>query len=44
MLHDYVEGQRDILLSMIAFAREKEQIAMQDARDLGIDIVLEDED
>lgn len=37
-------GQRDILLSMIAFAREKEQIAMQDARDLGIDIVLEDED
>ncbi|GLB34072.1 putative SET domain contatining protein [Lyophyllum shimeji] len=42
MLHDYVEGQRDILQSLINFAHEKEQLAVEAARAEGIDIVLED--
>ncbi|KAF8076675.1 SET domain protein [Lyophyllum atratum] len=42
MLHNYVEGQRDILQSLIDFAHEKEKLAVDAARAEGIDIVLED--
>jgi len=42
MLHDYVGGQRDILLSVIEFAREQERFAVGTARAQGIEIVLED--
>ncbi|KAG6885606.1 hypothetical protein C0993_012353 [Termitomyces sp. T159_Od127] len=35
-------GQRDILESLMNFAREKERLAVEDARDKGIEIVLED--
>jgi len=42
MLHDYVEGQRDILQSLVDFAHVKEQLAVDAARAEGIYIVLED--
>ncbi|KAF5388340.1 hypothetical protein D9615_000634 [Tricholomella constricta] len=42
MLHDYVEGQRDILESLIDFAHEKEKLAVDAAREEGIEIILED--
>ncbi|RDB19824.1 Ribosomal lysine N-methyltransferase set10 [Hypsizygus marmoreus] len=42
MLHDYVEGQRDILELLIQFAHEKERLAVEDARAEGVEIVLED--
>lgn len=35
-------GQRDILESLMDFAHEKERLAIKDARDKGIEIVLED--
>ncbi|KAF8897792.1 SET domain protein [Infundibulicybe gibba] len=43
MLHNYVEGQRDILESVIEFARNKERVALEEARVQGIEIVLEDD-
>ncbi|KAG6888901.1 hypothetical protein C0992_007140 [Termitomyces sp. T32_za158] len=42
MLDYYVEGQRDILESLMDYAREKERLAIEDARAQGIEIVLED--
>ncbi|KAG6817890.1 hypothetical protein H0H87_001722 [Tephrocybe sp. NHM501043] len=42
MLNSYVEGQRDILESLIDFAHEKERLAVEQARMEGIEIVLED--
>ncbi|KAG6832172.1 hypothetical protein H0H92_004903 [Tricholoma furcatifolium] len=42
MLDYYVEGQRDILESLMDFAREKEQLAVEQARAEGVEIVLED--
>ncbi|KAG6910990.1 hypothetical protein DXG01_006044 [Tephrocybe rancida] len=42
MLHYYVEGQRDILESLIDFAHERERLAVEQARAEGIEIVLED--
>ncbi|KAI0830093.1 SET domain-containing protein [Trametes gibbosa] len=44
MLEHYVEGQRDILQSLVEFAREKESRALQRARELGLDIIEEDEE
>ncbi|KIL70285.1 hypothetical protein M378DRAFT_1043956 [Amanita muscaria Koide BX008] len=40
MLSDYVEGQRDILESLVRFSREKEQEAILTAREEGIVIEL----
>lgn len=42
MFHDYVEGQRDILGSLIGFAREQELLAIEAALAEGVKIVLED--
>ncbi|KAG6854344.1 hypothetical protein C0991_007849 [Blastosporella zonata] len=42
MLTYYVEGQRDILESLLDFAHEKERLAVEQARAEGIEIVLED--
>ncbi|KAG5654591.1 hypothetical protein H0H81_011566 [Sphagnurus paluster] len=42
MLHDYVEGQRNILQSLIDFANEKEKKAVEAARAEGVEIILED--
>ncbi|KAG5648830.1 hypothetical protein DXG03_000179 [Asterophora parasitica] len=42
MLHDYVEGQRDILQSLVDFAHEQEKLAIEAARAEGVEIVLED--
>ncbi|KAH9856273.1 SET domain-containing protein [Lenzites betulinus] len=44
MLEHYIEGQRDILQSLVEFAREKEAQALQQARELGLDIIEEDEE
>jgi len=43
MLHDYVEGQRDILESVIGFAHEQERLAIEAALTEGVEIVLEDQ-
>ncbi|KNZ77222.1 SET domain-containing protein [Termitomyces sp. J132] len=42
MLDYYVEGQRDILESLMNFAHEKARLAIDQARAEGIEIVLED--
>ncbi|KAF8639752.1 hypothetical protein AX17_001014 [Amanita inopinata Kibby_2008] len=42
MLRDYVQGQRDILESLIEFTRRKEQDAIAVARAEGIELVFED--
>ncbi|TFK64049.1 SET domain-containing protein [Pluteus cervinus] len=44
MLFDYVEGQRDILESLVTFAKEKEQGAFDEAREQGIELVIEDDE
>ncbi|KAI1790900.1 SET domain-containing protein [Ganoderma leucocontextum] len=44
MLEHYVEGQRDILQSLVAFAQEKEARALQRAKELGLDVVEEEEE
>ncbi|KAI0712750.1 hypothetical protein C8T65DRAFT_646796 [Cerioporus squamosus] len=44
MLEHYLEGQRDILQSLVAFAREKEAGAMERAREQGLDVVDEEEE
>ncbi|KAF9006625.1 SET domain protein [Cyathus striatus] len=43
MFLNYIEGQRDILYSLMALAQEKENLAIKIAKSQGIDIVLEDE-
>ncbi|KAH7877122.1 SET domain-containing protein [Lentinula edodes] len=42
MFRNYLEGQRDILDSLLAFVNAKEQSAIEKARSEGVDIVLED--
>ncbi|KZT69429.1 SET domain-containing protein [Daedalea quercina L-15889] len=42
MLEHYLEGQREILHSLIAFARDKERQAIQKAREQGLQIVDEE--
>jgi hypothetical protein len=42
MLSYYLEGQRDILQSLLEFARDKEQAAIESASAQGIEIVFED--
>ncbi|KAJ3932166.1 MAG: SET domain protein [Lentinula lateritia] len=42
MFRNYLEGQRDILDSLLAFVDAKEQSAIEKARSEGVDIVLED--
>ena len=44
MLEHYLEGQRDILQSLVAFAQEKERRALQRAKEKGLDIVDEEEE
>ena len=44
MLEHYLEGQRDILKALVAFAQEKEARAAEVLRELGLDVVDEDED
>ncbi|KAI0668916.1 hypothetical protein C8Q78DRAFT_954903, partial [Trametes maxima] len=44
MLEHYLEGQNDILVSLIAFAQEKEARALQLAHEQGLDIVEEGEE
>ncbi|KAM5538834.1 hypothetical protein V8D89_007556 [Ganoderma adspersum] len=44
MLEHYLEGQRDILQSLVAFAQEKEASALQRAKELGLDVVEEEEE
>ncbi|KAJ3782663.1 SET domain protein [Lentinula aff. detonsa] len=41
MFRTYIEGQRDILDSLLAFADAKERTAIEKARSEGVDIVLE---
>lgn len=36
-------GQRDILESLIAFARHKEHLAIEEAREQGVELVIEDD-
>lgn len=43
MFRDYVEGQRDILTSLVTFAKNQEDRAIQLARDAGVEIVFEDD-
>ncbi|KAH9482517.1 Ribosomal lysine N-methyltransferase set10 [Psilocybe cubensis] len=42
MFLDYLEGQRDILRSLMTFATQREHDAVEIARQQGIDLVLED--
>ena len=42
MLEHYLEGQRDILQSLVAFAQEKETRALQKAKELGLNVVEEE--
>ncbi|KAJ8472930.1 hypothetical protein ONZ51_g8176 [Trametes cubensis] len=44
MLEHYLEGQRDILQSLIEFANAKEASALQKAREQGLDIVAEEDE
>ncbi|KAK0242995.1 SET domain protein [Armillaria nabsnona] len=44
MLHDYVEGQRDILRSLVEFCETKKQLAVELAKAEGIDLVFDDDD
>ncbi|EIW56718.1 SET domain-containing protein [Trametes versicolor FP-101664 SS1] len=44
MLEHYLEGQRDILRSLVAFAQEKEARALQRAKEEGLDIVEEEDE
>ncbi|KAI9068836.1 SET domain-containing protein [Trametes sanguinea] len=44
MLGHYLEGQRDILQSLVTFARDKEAHALQRAREEGLDIVDEEDE
>ncbi|KAK0491238.1 SET domain protein [Armillaria novae-zelandiae] len=44
MLHDYVEGQRDILRSLVEFCETKKQLAVEMAKAAGIDLVFDDDD
>ncbi|OJT10951.1 Ribosomal lysine N-methyltransferase set10 [Trametes pubescens] len=44
MLDHYLEGQRDILRSLVAFAQEKEARALQRAKEEGLDVVEEGEE
>ncbi|KAI0790317.1 SET domain-containing protein [Irpex lacteus] len=39
MLQHYVEGQRDILTSLVQFAKDKEESAIEEARGQGIELV-----
>ncbi|KAH7909991.1 hypothetical protein BJ138DRAFT_1153968 [Hygrophoropsis aurantiaca] len=43
MLQHYIQGQRDILLSLVAMARKKRTEAVEAASAQGIDLVFEDE-
>ncbi|KAF9481868.1 SET domain-containing protein [Pholiota conissans] len=43
MFGHYLEGQRDILSSLLEFCRAREQDALRMAKDEGIDLVLEEE-
>ncbi|EKM79884.1 hypothetical protein AGABI1DRAFT_119942 [Agaricus bisporus var. burnettii JB137-S8] len=42
MLRDYIEGQRDILSSLLSFCGEKEDLAIELARSQGVELVIED--
>ncbi|KAI0632805.1 SET domain-containing protein [Trametes polyzona] len=44
MLEHYLEGQRDILRSLVEFARDREARALQLAREQGLDIVDEEDE
>jgi len=41
MLEHYVEGQRDILEAIVRFAQEKEEEAVEQAAELGMDLDYE---
>ncbi|KIK04725.1 hypothetical protein K443DRAFT_646536 [Laccaria amethystina LaAM-08-1] len=43
MFRNYVEGQRDILTSLVTFAKNQEHQAIQLAREAGVEIVFEDD-
>ncbi|KAI0752124.1 SET domain-containing protein [Fomes fomentarius] len=44
MLEHYLEGQRDILRALVEFAQEKEARALEALRELGLDIVDEEDE
>ncbi|KAF8165589.1 SET domain-containing protein [Crassisporium funariophilum] len=44
MFHDYLEGQQDVLQALMEFAKGQERVAIEIAREQGIDLVLEEED
>lgn len=44
MLEHYREGQRDILRALVEFAREKEARALEALRELGLDVVDEEDE
>ncbi|KAF8806342.1 SET domain protein, partial [Phlegmacium glaucopus] len=44
MFQDYLEGQRDILRSLMEFAKAQERLALEMAREKGVEIVFDDEE
>jgi len=44
MFQDYLEGQRDILRSLMEFAKTQERQALDMAREEGVEIVFGDEE
>ncbi|KAF5358992.1 hypothetical protein D9758_004838 [Tetrapyrgos nigripes] len=44
MYQDYIEGQHDILDAVVAFANEKERLAIERAREQGVELVIEDDE
>jgi hypothetical protein len=44
MFQDYLEGQRDILRSLMEFAKAQERRALDIAREEGVEIVFGDEE
>lgn len=44
MFQDYLEGQRDILRSLMEFAKAQERRALDMAREEGVEIVFDDEE
>ncbi|ESK96869.1 lysine methyltransferase [Moniliophthora roreri MCA 2997] len=42
MYQDYIEGQRDILDSVLRYAKDKEEEAIERAREEGVELIFED--
>lgn len=44
MFTDYIQGQQEVLASLMDYARRKEQMAVEEAQGMGIDIILESDE